>query len=63
MIKYDELNERQKELFQNATDALQTFRVQADAIMYYSFNPLSEENQQKFREAYDLVCQAMDIIN
>lgn len=63
MINYDNLNEQQRIYFTKAVDALSEFRSYADAIMYFCGNPLNDEDQKKFREAYDHVCSALDTIN
>jgi hypothetical protein len=63
MINYDALNEKQRQHFENAVNSLSAFRSHADAIMYYCGNTPSDEDLDKFREAYDLVCKAIDLIN
>lgn len=63
MINYDALNESQRQHFSEAVENLVAFRGHADCIMYYCGNYLSDSDHKKFREAYDLVCKAIDLIN
>ena len=63
MINYDALNESPKKHFNDAVENLAAFRRHADSIMYYCGNDLSDSDQKKMREAYDLVCKAIDLIN
>lgn len=63
MIDYDALDEKQREHFTKVVENLASFRSHADYIMYFSDNTPSDGDLKKFREAYDLVCKAMDIIN
>lgn len=63
MVNYDALDEKQREHFREAIGNLASFRSHAEYIMYISDNTPGDGDLNKFREAYDLVCKAMDIIN